>query len=121
MINKAKFELIGNVSKTKEVGTTLRVTIASNYPYKDKSGDWQDDTHWNEVTVFAGKQQDWVKRNIAKGMLVYVEGRLKQTSYEKDGEKVYGTTLAAETFSSLEKKARTEGAKSSRDDDDIAF
>ncbi len=31
--------------------STTHVTVASNYSYKDESGEWRDDPHWNEVVV----------------------------------------------------------------------
>ncbi|PPQ35555.1 single-stranded DNA-binding protein, partial [Rhodoblastus acidophilus] len=48
----AEFHIIGRVGQLKKVGTTLRVTIAASYPYKDERGDWQDRTRWNEITIF---------------------------------------------------------------------
>ncbi|RAI16414.1 single-stranded DNA-binding protein, partial [Rhodoblastus acidophilus] len=35
----AEFHIIGRVGQLKKVGTTLRVTIAASYPYKDERGD----------------------------------------------------------------------------------
>ena len=36
----------------------------------------------------------FVRRNIAKGDLVFTSGSLEQTKWEKDGETFYGVTLA---------------------------
>jgi len=53
MTGIAEFKIIGRVGAIKDVGTTVRVSIAANYSYKDKrSGDWVDNVKWNEVTIF---------------------------------------------------------------------
>src|ERR1700730_17350666 len=37
---------------SKQVGKTVRVSICANYPFKDDKGQWKEDAHWNEVTIF---------------------------------------------------------------------
>ena len=53
MKNIAEFTIIGRVGAIKTIGKAVRVTIASNYRLKDERGEWREDTHWNEVTVFS--------------------------------------------------------------------
>ena len=48
----AEFTIIGRVGEIKQVGTTLRVSIASSYSRKNNRGEWVERTRWNEVTVF---------------------------------------------------------------------
>jgi len=45
MSHCAEFQIIGRIGQIKKVGTTLRVTVASGYPYKDDRGEWQERTH----------------------------------------------------------------------------
>ena len=90
----AEFKIIGRVGAVKDVGSTVHVSIASSYSYKDTRGDWAENVKWNEVTIFSEATQGYVKRNIRKGDLVYAAGTLSQTSYERNGERVYGVTLA---------------------------
>jgi len=52
MKNIAEFQIIGRVGVVEKIGSTMHVTIASNYSYKDEGGEWRDDAHWNEVVVF---------------------------------------------------------------------
>ena len=103
MTGIAEFKIIGRVGAIKDVGTTVRVSIAANYSYKDKRGDWVDNVKWNEVTIFNEATQGFVKRNLAKGDMVYADGILGQTSYERDGERVYGMTLACQRIERLAK------------------
>jgi single-stranded DNA-binding protein len=109
----AEFKIIGRVGAIKEVGSTVRVSIASSYSRKDQRGDWIDHMKWNEVTIFNEATQGFVQRNLTKGDLVYASGALGQTSYEKAGERVYGVTLAVEQ---IERLAKANGRQEEADD-----
>ncbi|MDF3813214.1 single-stranded DNA-binding protein [Rhodopseudomonas sp. BAL398] len=93
MRNIAEFTLIGRVGTIKQVGKTVRVSICANYPFKDDKGQWKDDAHWNEVTIFTKAIQSYVNEHISKGDLVHVRGRLRQNSFERDGQRVYTVDL----------------------------
>jgi single-stranded DNA-binding protein len=114
MSHIAEFKIIGRVGAIKEVGSTVRVTIASSYSYKDKQGDWIEQAKWNEITIFNEATQGFVNRNLEKGDLVYAAGTLAQTSYKKDGETVYGMTLACEQIERLAKSSSREDASEAR-------
>ena len=103
MSHCAEFQIIGRIGQIKKVGTTLRVTIASGYPYKDDRGEWQERTRWNEITVFNDARQSYVQRNLKSGDLIRATGVLEQTSWEKNGETHYGVTLACEQIGRLAK------------------
>ena len=79
MRNIAEFTLIGRVGTIKQVGKTVRVSICANYPFKDDKGQWKDDAHWNEVTIFTKAIQSYVNEHVSKGDLVHVRGRLRHT------------------------------------------
>ena len=101
MKNVAEFTIIGRVGAIK-TGKVLRVTIASNYRLRDEAGEWAEDTHWNEVTVFNKARTAYVEEHVAKGDLVHVRGRLRQTRYKRtDGSTAYGVDLIATEFSRL--------------------
>jgi len=106
----AEFKIIGRVGAVKDVGSTVHVSIASSYSYKDTRGDWAENVKWNEVTIFSEATQGYVKRNIRKGDLVYAAGTLSQTSYERNGERIYGVTLACEQIERLAKAEAREDA-----------
>lgn len=100
----AEFQIIGRVGKIKEVGTTLRVTIAAEYGRKDNNGDFQSNPYWNEITLFNDRAIAWARENVGPGDLVHTRGTIRQTDYEKDGDRVYSITLAANDFDLLTKK-----------------
>jgi len=128
MTGIAEFKIIGRVGAIKDVGTTVRVSIAANYSYKDNRGEWIENVKWNEVTIFNEATQGFVKRNLTKGDLVYTDGILGQTSYERNGERVYGMTLACQR---IERLAKADGRQDAPEhqttsaaqavDDDIPF
>ena len=101
MRNIAEFQIIGRVGKVKEVGSTLRVSICANYPVKDKNGEWQDNPHWNEVVIFQEGAQGYVTKHVNAGDLVFARGRVRQGSYEKEGETRYTVDLVCSDFSRL--------------------
>ena len=97
----AEFTIIGRVGDIREVGSTLRVNVASNFSRRDNHGEWVERTRWNEITVFGDGTRGYVRRNIVKGDLVFTSGSMGQTKWEKDGETFYGVTLAAERIERL--------------------
>ncbi len=92
----------GNIGRDPDVratqggGLVLKFSVAVGERYKDKSGAWQDKTEWVSVVVF-GKRAEGLAKLLSKGMAVTVEGKLRTTSYEKDGTKRYSTDVAADT------------------------
>lgn len=64
-----------------------RFTVAVNNPYKDKNGDWQEDTAFVDCILWGEKAERFIERGY-KGARVLVEGRLIQNRWEdKDGNK----------------------------------
>lgn len=66
MRNIAEFTLIGRVGTIKQVGKIVRVSICANYPFKDDKGQWKDDSHWNDVTIFTKAIQSYVASTSAR-------------------------------------------------------
>lgn len=99
-----KVSLIGRLGAQPEVvtfdsGKTLaRFSLATNESYKNKAGEWQDNTQWHNITAW-GKTAELVGKMLSKGQEIVVEGRLVNNNYEtKDGEKRYGTTIEVSEF-----------------------
>ena len=111
MRNIAEFTLIGRVGTIKQVGKTVRVSVCANYPFKDDKGQWKDDAHWNEVTIFTKAIQSYVSEHVSKGDLVHVRGRLRQSSFERDGQRVYTVDLIAHELGGGAKPGAPAGEK----------
>ena len=97
----AQFQLIGRIGEVREVGTTLRVSVASAYSWRNEAGEWENRTRWNEVTIFNDATKAYVRRNLGKGDLIYVSGTLAQAKWQKDGQTVYGVTLTTDQIDLL--------------------
>ncbi len=113
MKNVATFEIIGRVARIDAYEKVTRITTASNYNYKDgESGEWRQDTYWNQSVTFNQRPRE-VAAELQKGDLVKLTGRLRQSSYEKDGQRIYATDLIAssvELVSRRKEAAETEAA-----------
>jgi single-strand DNA-binding protein len=99
--------LIGNLGKDCETRFTTgnlsitNFTLATTYSYKDKNGNWKDETTWHNVVSFG--LSDYMKENLKKGKKFYVEGRLTKRDYtDKDGNKKYFTEVVSERLLPLE-------------------
>ena len=92
--------LFGNLGADPEYRTTssgtgvLKLRLATTERFKDNSGEWKDRTEWHRVTVW-GKRGEALSRILSKGSTIFVEGSLRTSSYEKDGEKRYTTEINA--------------------------
>jgi single-strand DNA-binding protein len=96
--------LLGNVGKNPEVRAAPSGSIIANFSiattdrYKDKaSGEWKESTDWTNVASF-GKLAEIVRDYVHKGSPLYVEGKLRTRSYEKDGQKQYRTEVIADNI-----------------------
>jgi len=101
-----KVILIGNLGDDPEVRYTASGTavakfrLATNESYTDKDGNRQEQTEWHRVVVW-GKLAEICGQYLAKGRQVYIEGRLRTSSYEKDGIKRYTTEVVARDMQML--------------------
>ncbi|KTE02899.1 single-stranded DNA-binding protein [Sphingopyxis sp. H038] len=111
MQNCADFHIIGRVGKVDAKDKVTYLDVAANYPRKDGDS-WKDDTHWNSVTCF-GKMHERAAK-IGKGDLVRITGRVRQNSYESNGERHYTVDLIVDRMATIIKAG---GAPADRDDD----
>lgn len=104
-----KVELIGRVTKDIETQITVggkvyaRFTLAVNRQRKDDGADFPSVTAW-------GRTAENMRLYVHKGDRVAVVGRLKTSSYDKDGHTVYSTEVMADEVEFLEYKNRSAAA-----------
>ena len=95
-----KVMLLGNLGADPELKVTpsgqaiLKLRLATTETYLDKSNVRQERTEWHSVTVW-GKRGEALAKILAKGSSIFVEGGIRTSSYEKDGEKRYRTEIVA--------------------------
>lgn len=93
----------GNLTRDPELkslpsGTTVcNFSVAVNRVWNDKDGKKQEEVEYVNC-VFFGKTADTIAKYFAKGANIYVRGRLKTQSWEKDGVKHYKTEIVGENF-----------------------
>ena len=97
-----KVMLLGNLGSDPELrytsgGTAVAdLRLATNRRFKGRDGEWQDDTQWHRIVVWA-KQAENCKEYLSKGSQVLVEGRLQTRQWEdRDGNKRYTTEVVAD-------------------------
>jgi single-strand DNA-binding protein len=118
MINKVT--LIGNLGGDPEIrhlenGTAVgRFSLATNENYKDKDGNWQKQTEWHNVVVWR-EQAERAEKQLKKGMMVFVEGKISYRKYTgQDGNERNVTDIVASQFRMLERLEGSGGGSDSR-------
>jgi single-strand DNA-binding protein len=115
-------QLVGRLTRDPELRFTTsgapvcRFDLAVNRRYKDKSGEWKDDTSFVPVVVWREAGQRCGEK-LKKGSPVYVEGRLKSKNWEtKDGQKRSGHEVEAQRVQFLEKADTGSGSPAADED-----
>lgn len=104
MTSVNKVVLLGRLGRDPETryasdgGTPIcHLAVATSRRYKDRDGNRGEETEWHNVVLF-GKTAEIAQQYLQKGSEVYIEGRLRTRSYEKDGVKRYSTEIIGESM-----------------------
>jgi single-strand DNA-binding protein len=95
-----KVMLLGNLGADPELRVTsggqavLKLRLATTETYLDRNNTRQERTEWHSVTMW-GKRGEALSKFLTKGERIFVEGALRTSSYEKDGDKRYRTEVVA--------------------------
>lgn len=98
--------LIGNLTRDPElryIPSGMAVTeigLAVNDRRKGPNGDWIEETTFVDVTLW-GRTAEVVTEYCTKGSPLFVEGRLKLDSWEKEGKKNYKLRVVGEKIQFL--------------------
>ena len=102
--------LIGNLGRDPETrygqngNPVTNIAIATSESWNDKqSNQKQERTEWHNVGFF-GKLAEIAGQYLKKGAKVYIEGSLRTSNYEKDGQKHYKTQIIANQMQMLDSK-----------------
>lgn len=113
MVNKVT--LIGRLGKDPEKKTLpsgasyVRFSLASNESYKDKEGNWKDQTEWHNIIMWRD-MADRAEKQLKKGSLVFLEGKLTTQQWQdQDGKPQSRTEVHVNMFRSLEKSENSGG------------
>ncbi len=102
-----KVILVGNLGRDPETRYTqagspvTHFSVATNESWRDKqTGEQQERTEWHNVVCFA-RLAEIAGEYLAKGRTVYIEGSLRTSSWEKDGQTRYRTEIIANEMQML--------------------
>ena len=109
MYNNIRLEQFGHIGSVKIESVNgrkfARVSVASKSRGKDRTtGEKKEFTDWLEWTFFADKTVEFIERFAAKGQYVRIEGKARQSSFEKNGNTVYTTEVLGFRFDFCEPK-----------------
>lgn len=119
-----KVILIGRLGKDPEVknfdngGMIANFTMATSETYKDRTtGEKKEITDWHNVVARIPQQADIIQKYVHKGDMLYVEGKLRTRSWEKDGKTNYITEVLVDNFTMLTPKGQSQHKSDGTSDD----
>ena len=80
---------IGNDPDLRQTASGVQVlsfSVAVNDRVKGEDGQWTDRPNWIDCTMFGARAQS-VSRFLSKGSKVAIEGNLRWSQWERDGQK----------------------------------
>lgn len=114
MSNLNKCMFIGRLGKDPEIRIvsetfkTASFSIAITEKWTDKpTGEKKESTEWVNCKV-TNKLADICEKWVKKGDLLYIEGKLKTQTWEKEGVKQYNTFIQVENISMFPKAKEAE-------------
>jgi len=99
-----KVILVGNLGQDPEIingknGKFCTLSVATSESWRDKeTGERKEVTDWHRVKIFNEPLVEFAEKYLTKGNKVYVEGKQKTRSYEKDGVTHYATEVVIANF-----------------------
>ena len=104
-VNKAI--IVGRLGKDPEVRhldngvAVASFSLATSETYKDRNtGEKKETTDWHNIVLWRGLAEI-AEKYLKKGDQVYVEGKLKTRSWEKDGVTRYTTEIVGDSMNML--------------------
>jgi single-strand DNA-binding protein len=106
-----KVILVGRLGKDPEIrnfengGMIANFSMATSETFKDKTtGEKREITEWHNITIGRPQLAEIAQKYVHKGDMLYVEGKLRTRSWEKDGQKKYITEVLVDNFTMLSPK-----------------
>ncbi len=115
-----KVILVGRLGKDPEVrnlengASVANFTMATSESYKDKTtGEKKEVTEWHNIVLWRGLAEIAAKY-LHKGDMIYVEGKLRTRSWEKEGVTRYTTEVVGDNMTMLSTKRDSGGSQEYR-------
>lgn len=105
-----KVILVGRLGKEPEIRNlesgvpVANFTMATSETYKDRTtGERKEVTEWHNIVLWRGLAEV-ASKYLHKGDMVYIEGKLRTRSWEKEGVTRYTTEIVADNMTMLSTK-----------------
>jgi len=105
-----KVILVGRLGKDPEVrnlengAVVANFSIATSESYRDKTtGEKKEVTEWHNIVLWRGLAEI-AQKYCRKGDMVFIEGKLRTRSWEKDGVTRYTTEIVGDNMTMLSSK-----------------
>ena len=102
-----KVILVGRLGRDPEVrhlengATVANFSMATSETYKDRTtGEKREQTEWHNIVLWRGLAEV-AEKYVKKGDMIYVEGKLRTRSWEKDGVTRYTTEVVGDNMTML--------------------
>lgn len=116
-----KVILVGRLGKDPEVrnlengAVVANFSIATTETYKDRTtGERKEITEWHNIVLWRGIAEV-AQKYLHKGDMVYIEGKLRTRSWEKEGVTRYTTEVVGDQMTMLTPKSSSGGSGSGYD------
>lgn len=117
----------GNLTRDPEVRKTqggmsvMKIGVAVNDRRRDpNTGNWEDYPNFIDCVLF-GKRAESMERYLRKGLKVAIEGKLRWSQWERDGQKRSKIEVIADDIEFMSAKEKESPAYDEYADDDIPF
>ena len=106
-----KVLISGNLTRDAEIRATntgsavLSFTVAVNDRRRDQDGEWRDFPNYVDCSLF-GKRATAIEQYMTKGIKVAIEGKLRFSKWERDGEKRSKLEVIVDEIEFMSRQAR---------------
>ena len=119
-----KVILVGRVGKDPEIThipsiekDVAKFSLATNEGYMDQNKQWKDITEWHNIVAWGWNVQK-IQKNVSKGSMILIEGRLKTRKWQdKNGQDRRTTEIHVDNLVILEKSDRSSSYSTGQQDD----
>lgn len=121
-----RVNISGNLTRDSELraannGTAiLNFSVAVNDRRKNASGEWEDVPNYVDCVVF-GTRATALHRMLKKGTKVAIEGKLRWSSWEKDGQRRSKLEVIVDELELMNASKAKQAEPADTHDDDLPF
>lgn len=110
---------LGRDPETRFTNNNLQITsfsVATTSYKKGANGEKTEETEWHRITTI-GRTAEIAQTYLNKGSRVYLEGRLRTSKWEKNGQTHYSTDIVADNLQLLDRKSDKQEQTKQKEED----